>query len=313
MPNSNKYRRTDKRPTFWVPRSFHPDITLPPRLLTHCQCAYYLMHSIVVRVAYGDRNGARLKMQYLQNTMGRHRCKPILDALINSGDVRRVGNYIEGDHSFGYLPGQQYEEDKLRRFCPTDLRLLERLDAVSREAEADAQRHWSPIHDVWQQWQTHLRLDRRQARRIIANIPLELNPYDVQTLLIERIRPGQHRFIVDDYGRVHNSITSLHRTLRPALRISGQPLVNIDIVNSQPALLAVLMHQRRSQPSTNRHATDHAPANSSSIYDGSSFPPLVGYGKNHRQADPQSTQGNRRHPDPPQAAHPFTIDILLPR
>ena len=61
------------------------------------------------------------------------------------------------------------------------------------------------------------------------------------------------------FGRVHNSITSLHRTLRPALRIAGQPLGSIDIVNSQPALLALLIHN-----------TD------SSIHDRHTFTPKVG-------------------------------------
>jgi hypothetical protein len=49
------------------------------------------------------------------------------------------------------------------------------------------------------------------------------------------------------YGRVHNSITSLRRTLRPSLRIAGQPLGNIDIVQSRPAFLAVLINQRANQ------------------------------------------------------------------
>ena len=100
---------------------------------------------------------------------------------------------------------------------------------------------------------------RRGSSPIFHRSQTESNPYGIQTLLVERISPGQHRFIPDAYGRVHNAITSLHRTLRPALRIAGQPLGNVDIVNSQPALLAVLMHN-----------TD------SSIYDRHTFTPKVG-------------------------------------
>jgi hypothetical protein len=107
-----------------------------------------------------------------------------------------------------------------------------------------------PIHDQWHQWQSSLRIDKRQTQRVIADMPPKSNPYDAQTLLVDRICPGQHRFIGDDYGRVHNSITSLHRTLRPALRMAVQPLGNVDIVNSQPALLAVLMHQHRTRGHT---------------------------------------------------------------
>jgi hypothetical protein len=289
MPNSSKIRQQRKRPTLWVPESFHPESTLPPHLLLHTQSANYLMHAIIVRVAYGGHDVARLKMRYLRNVMGSHNCKPIVNALIDSGDIRRVGNFVEGKRSFGYLPGPQYETARLRKHYPTDPRLLERLEAVSRQLEDDRQRNWKPIHDQWQQWQTPLTIDRRQAERIIADIPLESNPYDIQTLLVDRIRPGQHRFILDPYGRVHNSITSLHRTLRPALRIQGQPLASLDIINSQPAMLAVLTSRANQDGGT---ASNHAAlqgdtlrggpqANSpltasTSIYDAHTFTPEEG-------------------------------------
>jgi hypothetical protein len=241
------------------------------------------MHAIIGRVAYGDRDGARLKMQYLRNVIGVHNCSPIMSAMQESGDIRRVGNYIEGDHSFGYLPGQQYEGDKLRRFYPTDPRLLERLDAVHRQEEADSRRYRSPIHDEWEGWQKDLRIDTRRARKIIAEMPVRSNPYDIQTLLVERIRTRQHRFTVDAYGRVHNSITSLPRTLRQALRIHSQELGSVDIVNSQPALLAMLIHNT---DHTHRWASHgHSlKGTAPSIYDDRFFPPEDGFSQYQKLA-----------------------------
>ena len=83
-----------------------------------------------------------------------------------------------------------------------------------------------------------------QAREIIAAIPIDSNPYDVQSLIVDRIHRREHRYKVDDFGRVHNDITNMSRVLRPALRVRGQQLSHLDIVNSQPALLAVLIGQR---------------------------------------------------------------------
>ena len=269
--NSKQHGRKGKRPIFWVPESFHPENTLPPRLLPHCQSAYYLMHAIIVRVAFGDRDAAHLKMEHLRNVMGREYGR-ILNALLDSGDMQRIGNFIERIRCFGYLPAPKYKKQKLRQVRPTDPRLMERLEKVHADIEAEKQRYCGPIHDVWQRWQTHLCVDIRQARTIIAQLPVESNPYHIQTLLVERIRFRQHRFTVDAYGRVHNSITSLHRTLRPALRIQRQPLASLDIVNSQPGLLALLIHQH--QPGD--LGTDQGHPSPPSIYDVRQNPPTRG-------------------------------------
>ncbi len=68
------------------------------------------MHAIIVRVAFGDRHAARLKMEYLRNVMGVRQCEPILKALLSSGDIQLVGNFIERRHSFSYLPAAKYKD-----------------------------------------------------------------------------------------------------------------------------------------------------------------------------------------------------------
>jgi hypothetical protein len=48
-------------------------------------------------------------MAYLRNVLGRHACWPIMTALLDSGDIRRIGGYTVGRHAYGYLPAQRYE------------------------------------------------------------------------------------------------------------------------------------------------------------------------------------------------------------
>lgn len=226
------------RPIFWNPSTFRPEDTLPLRLLLHCQSARYLMDRIVNKVAHHDMKPARLKMEYLRTAIGRYQCEPLLEALTESGDIGRVGGYKGGSQSFGYLPGNQYLDDKLAKFHPTDARLIERLTLVHQKIEDEQRRYWLPIHDCWERWQHELRIDVRLARRAIAQLSPASNRYGVQDMLVDNIRHHRHPFIVDPYGRVHNSITSLCRSIRPALRMGKQPLAGVDIVNSQPALLA---------------------------------------------------------------------------
>jgi hypothetical protein len=47
------------------------------------------------------------------------------------------------------------------------------------------------------------------------------------------------------YGRIHTVVTRLHRKLRPFLHVDGEPVVNIDIANSQPLMVALLLTQYR--------------------------------------------------------------------
>ena len=114
---------------------------------------------------------------------------------------------------------------------------------MDEQIRQENRRNWSPIHEAWESWQHSLTLDINQARTAVVNLPISSNSFDVQGLLVERLHRREYRLKVDDFGRVHNTITNLHRTIRPALRIDGQPTAHIDIVNSQPAFLAILMGQ----------------------------------------------------------------------
>ncbi len=243
MLHSTRHGRVHKGPVFYVPESFRPETSLPQRLLLHAQSAYYLMHLILVRLVHGERDCARLKMKYLENVMGRRHAGIIRASLEESGDTCRVGGYREGQYAFGYLPGEKYRDQRLRPFHPTNPELLQRLARLHHEIDENGGRHLLPIHKQWEQWQTSLTIDINQARSAVATLPVASNPYDIQSLLIDRLPRQEYRFKVDDYGRVHNSITNLHRRIRPALRIHGEPTMHIDIVNSQPALLAVLIRQ----------------------------------------------------------------------
>jgi hypothetical protein len=54
----------------------------------------------------------------------------------------------------------------------------------------------------------------------------------------QMIKNGDYNENVCSYGRVHSTVTRLLDQLRAFLTIDGQYLVNVDIVNSQPLILA---------------------------------------------------------------------------
>jgi hypothetical protein len=173
--------------------------------------------------------------------MGRCQCGGILKGLMAMGDIRRVSGFSLGHRAYGYLPGPQYEGQELRTYFPTHPDLLRRLNEVRNLETADAKHYRLPVHDYWEGCQTALSIDRHSARHLLAKLPIRSNRFGVQGMFLEQIATGEYRFKVDKYGRVHNSITSIHKTLRHALRIKGQPIAGVDIVNCQPAMLVLLI------------------------------------------------------------------------
>ena len=67
---------------------------------------------------------------------------------------------------------------------------------------------------------------------------------------IQMLRDERVVFHVCDHGRVHTNLTNLKSTLRPFLSYQGQPLVNLDIGNSQPLFFSILLKDRYSQAGT---------------------------------------------------------------
>jgi hypothetical protein len=67
------------------------------------------------------------------------------------------------------------------------------------------------------------------------------NKYAKQKLAIDMIRNQDLKLEVDKYQRVHTNVTNLKRSLRKYLTLGKVKLVELDICNSQPLMLAVLL------------------------------------------------------------------------
>ncbi len=87
-------------------------------------------------------------------------------------------------------------------------------------------------------WLRELRVDEELAR------PWVCRPRCLKQRLtrvkVDLIQSGKACPIRDRYGRVHSPLTNLRRQLRPALRIHGQELIEIDVSNSQPLILGFM-------------------------------------------------------------------------
>jgi hypothetical protein len=77
---------------------------------------------------------------------------------------------------------------------------------------------------------------------IEANYTAETDQYNSIVSSATRIINGNIFYKVDSTsGRFHSNITNMNKGLRPYLRINDEPLINLDIKNSQPYLSTILL------------------------------------------------------------------------
>ena len=58
MPHCTRRPARCTRPSLWVPQEFHSEDTLPPKLRIYAQHANYVMHCVVTRIAFGNKDFA---------------------------------------------------------------------------------------------------------------------------------------------------------------------------------------------------------------------------------------------------------------
>lgn len=240
--NSIAQRKSQKQPLIYVPATFVPQAVLPPELHRYADCARYLLHLVLVRSAMrkADKRGfVRLSATYLRRMIPQRQIAPLRAALEQAGVIEIDRQYIRGEKSMGYRLTPPHRQQRITRRRITDRRLATRL----REHRSRRQAQFAPqtdIHRYLHHWLDRINIDLPAAMRTIANTPSMAEFAANYETLVELIAQRDWRDHFCRWGRFHSPITRLHRRLRRHLTIDRKPLVNIDVANSQPLLLAKL-------------------------------------------------------------------------
>jgi hypothetical protein len=153
----------------------------------------------------------------------------ILKALCEGGVIEcetnsdRVESYRVGHRSKAYRIRDPYRDAPFRSH---DLRHAELVRKVHARREREAAGYAGCVHG-------HLRemLDRVE---VVGDVPHD-------SLQLRLLADREPYFAVCRQGRVHTPLTSLRREDRRHLRVDGEPLWQLDVVNSQPFLLGVTL------------------------------------------------------------------------
>jgi hypothetical protein len=237
----------DKRYTFTVPvaldlESIPEDFRWP--------AAWFL--SDIKRIYFSWRADpagfSHKKQRYACKVVPPRVWRPMRWWLVKNGIIEEDHDVRPGEKCRGYRLTPDYRRGKVVQ-CP-DPAVNAALHRLHQRQQEDLQ----PVH-VW--LQEHLRrceFDYRSARPIIESLRPQhrrtrrhpLRPTTTQHRIERdeycRLLAGEEWSLTpDEYGRLSSPITRLERELRCCLNISGCPITWIDLRNSQPLLLGILV------------------------------------------------------------------------
>lgn len=218
---------------FYNPESFDPTRYLPHELHRYADDARYFVHVLYGKRVFDKRakdDWIPLKKVYLRRVMGSRTCDPVVQALIQAGVVEFKRHYIVGKESYKYRLREDLRHEYHCRYKVQDCRLIRQIEKV--RSEEDRAKVRLDVHKHLYRYLRKLRIDVDQVRR---NEPPQTH------VLAEAIADKHFGFTPDKFGRVHTNLTNLKRELRQYLNYQGQELSHIDVRNSQPLMLSVLL------------------------------------------------------------------------
>lgn len=181
---------------------------------------------------------APLKMEYIKKLVPQG--DRYLKGLMEIGIVQRSGYAIKGQSAFKYCFTPEYHSKYVS--LPLDnAKLKRRIElrkvGFRKEASLSIRTHVDQV-----KYLKKLTIVDEYEEFLKANYSLGTDQYNAIEASAKRIKNGDIFWTVDcTSGRFHSNVTNIAKGLRSYLRIKGEPLVNIDIKNSQPYLSTILL------------------------------------------------------------------------
>ncbi len=198
-----------------------------------------------------------------------------LDYLVRTGIFICDGHYIPGKISRGFKFAPQYEETRLIKYTYSTVQQGEQIKAIPSEIYDEETQQYIPnlllnfpYLSYWYE-QKLLHIDELKASKYAYTIMQKkfssgITSWDINrdkshgSYICRKYPRSQYNAIIHnissiaigDYNvkidsnvhRLHSAITNMQKNYRKFLTYDGQPLVNIDIANSQPYLLCLLLN-----------------------------------------------------------------------
>lgn len=222
------------------PKGFDPD-DFPGPIKKHPDAARWFLNCIHFRRVtrhFGHDEYVNLHSGLLSLVMGKTELvKPIRETLIHHGLIETDDIWSLGKKSLGYRLGPELKGCRWERYYSTNKRFQKRLSKF-KEHVTTPKGLTHPAHLHLAHWVKQIDIHPDYQ---IAVDSLPEDKRDFPQMQVDAIRQGLIHTTVCPYGRFHSNFSSLSRVVRPYLTINGQPLAEIDLVNSQPYFLSIIL------------------------------------------------------------------------
>lgn len=206
--------------------------------------ACYLLDRIILNSTFHAGEDGRgfvpLSVRQLEKVVPAHIERRVRHGLVANGVIECNRSYQPGVRSTGYRLAAP-SIGRFRRHLITYERMANKLKRLRKQ-------NWNQLSPV------HRHLTGQYQRVTIAS-HFEVDQPDfwqsLSLLALDQLAQGDWGPVVCDYGRFHCPLTRMSKEFRPGLLLDGRRLVEVDIVNSQPFFLALLIRlfQRRARSS----------------------------------------------------------------
>lgn len=201
----------------------------------------YLKEVISIVACHVRKNdeATPLKMKYIKKMVPQG--DKYLSGLIDIGVIQRSGNASREKHiCYNY----QFSEEYKSRFLSFPLKNASLILRIEKAFEKKRKEDSKSIRGKSDQvkYLKKLTISDDFDEFINSHFTEGTDQYNSILGSAMRIKNGDIFYTVDNTsGRFHSNLTNLSKDLRPFLRIKGEPLVNIDVKNSQPYLSTIIL------------------------------------------------------------------------
>jgi hypothetical protein len=158
--------------------------------------------------------------------------------LLDRGVLECDESYTIGETAKWYRLGRTWRDHRVHLETIRDRRLLAHIRGSKRRRDQE-RATTEPVAHL-ERWLQEVRVDEATLRPWTCQRERSFKQH-LTALKISVLQSGQAPIVVDRYGRVHSPLTNLRRAVRPALRIHGQTLVEVDVSNAQPLILGFIV------------------------------------------------------------------------
>ena len=235
----------------------------PPSFSFKIDHFYYIIEYLSMGMERDDvdknEGYVNLNAQKLQSKI--HNYKQYLDHLLKHNFILTDGHYVPGEKSRGYLiSGYRSSDSTAIKYIPIQDYVTKKKRRQEIEEYKATLKRTERTHKHLTKWfNKNLLIDFKHAKKLLIELyppytrPIggkkkgEASRYTkilIATHALDKLHRQQFYYTVDkSVGRFHSNLTNLKKELRNHITYDNQPLVNIDIKNSQPLLSQILLRK----------------------------------------------------------------------